>query len=111
MNLVLLPFYVLKFWYFEAPVRLIKYFLNLNKVFFHFFSLPLMLRTFFRPWKNEYREGLVRFSIFMGIVFKTMFIIVDLMLFSALLIFELIVFFVFLTWPFLAFYISFVKII
>lgn len=111
MSIILLPFYILKFWYLEAPLALLKYFYHLNKAFFHVFSLPLMIRTFFRPWKNEYREGLVKFSIFMGMVFKTMFIIADLFLFFFLLVLEVIIFITFLIFPLAAFYIPFVKLI
>ena len=111
MSIVLLPFYILKFWYLEAPLKLFKYFFHLNKAFFHLFSLPLMIRTFFRPWKNEYREGLVKFSIFMGMAFKSMFIIADIFLFAALLLFEIVLFIAFLAWPLATFYIPFVKLI
>lgn len=111
MGVVLLPFYILKFWYLEAPVKLLYYFFHLNKAFFHLFSLPLMIRTFFRPWKNEYRKGLVGFSIFMGVAFKSMFIIADIFLFVALLLFEVVLFIAFLAWPLATFYIPFVKLI
>lgn len=108
MRLILLPIYVLKFWYLEAPVLLFSYFLGLNKAFLHLSSLPLMVKTFFRPWKNEYRKGLVGFSIFMGIVFKTLFIIGDLFLFFAIIVFEIIVFAAFLAWPIATFYVPFI---
>lgn len=111
MSLILLPFNILKFWYLEAPVALLIYFFHLNKAFFHLFSLSLMLRTFFKPWKNEYRKGLIRFSIFMGMAFKSMFIIADIFLFSLLLLFEVILFIAFLAWPLATFYIPFVKLI
>lgn len=111
MSIILLPFYILKFWYLEAPVKLLTYFFHLNKAFFHLFSLPLMIRTFFRPWKNEYREGLIKFSIFMGMAFKSMFIIADIFLFSLLLLFEVVLFIAFLAWPLATFYIPFVKLI
>ena len=105
-----LPISIVKFWYLEAPLLLISYFLSLNRVFLNAFSLPLMLKTFFRPWKNEYREGLVRFSIFMGIVIKTLFIISDLFLLLLLIIIEFIIFLCFLTLPVAIFYLPFVKI-
>lgn len=111
MNLIFLPIYVLEFWYLEAPKNLLIYFYHLNKAFLHLFSLPLMIRTFFRPWKNEYREGLIWFSIFMGIVFKTILIFVDLILFAALLFSEVTFFVLFLAWPALIIYVSFVKVI
>lgn len=107
MGLILLPFSILKYWYLEAPLNLLSYFWNLNRAFFHFFSLPLMIRTFFKPWKNEYRKGLVGFSIFMGMVFKTMFIAADLILFTGLLILEVIGFVLFLAFPILTFYLAF----
>lgn len=34
-------------------------------------SVPLLLRTFFKPLKSEYREGLVLFSVLMGIIVKS----------------------------------------
>lgn len=105
-----LPISIVKFWYIEAPVLLISYFFSLNKSFLNAFSLPLMLKTFFRPWKNEYREGLVRFSIFMGIVFKTIFIVADLFLLFGLIIIEFIIFICFLAMPVAMFYLPFVKI-
>lgn len=105
-----LPVYLIKFWYLEAPLRLLKFFNNLNKSFFNAFSLPLMLKTFFKPWKNEYRQGLVRFSIFMGITIKSLFILADMFIFFFLVLFEIVVFAVFLIWPFLTFYLPFIKI-
>lgn len=40
-------------------------------------SFPALLRTFFKPLKSEYREGLVLFSIFMGIIIKSIILIVS----------------------------------
>jgi len=108
-GLLFLPISILKFWYLEAPISLLSFFLSLNKAFFGLFSLPLMLKTFFKPWKNEYRQGLVGFSIFMGMVFKTAFIAGDLVLFLGLLIVEVILFVGFLLLPVAAFYLPFVK--
>ncbi|MEK9176340.1 MAG: hypothetical protein AAB520_02785, partial [Patescibacteria group bacterium] len=62
-----LPFLFLKFWFLEAPLKLTKYFFSLNHAALQILSLPLMIRTFFKPLKNEYRKGLVAFSIGMGI--------------------------------------------
>ena len=92
MNYALLPLLFLKFWFFESPIALYKYFSSLNKAFLHLFSLPLFLRTFFKPLKNEYRPGLVGFSRAFGIVIKSFVIVVDVMLFTLLLTFEILVF-------------------
>lgn len=105
-----LPVDIIKFWYLEAPISFLKFFSTLNKSFFNAFSLPLMVKTFFRPWKNEYREGLVRFSIFMGIVIKSIFIISGLIIFIALLMFEILIFIAFLAMPVAIFYLPFIRI-
>jgi len=101
MNLLFLPVTFLKFWYIDSPLGLIRYFESLNRAFLQLFSLPLFVRTFFKPLKNEYREGLVHFSIGMGIVIKTVLILVDLILLCLLLIVEFAVLFLFLTFPIL----------
>jgi hypothetical protein len=41
-------------------------------------SLPLLVRTFFKPLKNEYRDGLVLFSVIFGMVIKSILISVSL---------------------------------
>ena len=99
MGFLALPLNFLVFWYFEAPKGIILYFLSLNKAFFTLFSLPLLIRTFFRPLKNEYRKGLVGFSIGMGIVVKSTLIFVDLLLLLILVFVELTLFVLFLLLP------------
>lgn len=100
-NYLFLPVLVLKFWYVEAPRGMFAFFLSLNKAFFELFSLPLFLRTFFQPLKNEYRQGLVGFSRAMGMGVKSMLIAVDLLLFFLLLMFEIGTFLSFLLFPIL----------
>jgi len=94
-----LPLLLLKFWYIEAPYAIIVFFASLNRAFLRLFSLPLLIRTYFRPWKNEYREGLVGFSIAMGIFIKTFVIAADLFMFFTILITEVLLFIAFLAWP------------
>ena len=64
------------------------------------FSVKMLLQTFFRPIKNEYREGLVRFSIGMGIVVKSCILLVALLLFIPLLLIEFIFLLFFVGFPF-----------
>ena len=99
MGFLALPLDFLTFWYIEAPKGLLIYFLSLNRAFLTLFSLPLFLRTFFKPLKNEYRKGLVGFSIGMGIVVKSILIFVDLILFLLLLSIEVVIMFLFLLLP------------
>lgn len=96
---LLLPFLFLKFWFVDAPIGLVAYFFSFNRAFLQFLSLPLLIRTFFRPLKNEYRPGLVGFSIGMGVVVKTVLIVFDLLVFACLLVIELIVLLGFLYIP------------
>ena len=109
MNILSLPLSILKFWYLEAPKQLFSFMVALDKTFLGVFSLPLMLKTFFKPWKNEYREGLVGFSIFMGVVIKSLFILADLVLLVGLIAFEIVMFIGFLVWPVATFILPFVK--
>ncbi|MGA2967747.1 MAG: hypothetical protein ABSD69_01060 [Candidatus Levyibacteriota bacterium] len=109
MELIKFPFIFIKFWYLEAPSNILRFFASLNKAFFGVFSLPLMLKTFFRPWKNEYREGLVGFSIIMGIIIKSLFIFADLILFILLILAEVIMFLIFLIMPIAAFILPLIK--
>lgn len=96
--LSLLPSFVL-FWLYDVPKSLIVFFASLNSAFLQLVSLPLFLRTFFKPVKNEYRKGLVGFSIVMGMIIKSVLIGVDLLLFLILLFFELVILLFFAMWP------------
>ncbi len=89
----------LKFWFFEAPREILNFFTSLNKSFLELVSLQLLVKTYFKAWKNEYREGLVGFSIAMGIFIKTLVIFADIILFSILLSIEIILFSAFIFWP------------
>lgn len=94
-----LPLVFLKFWYLEAPLNILKFFGSLNKSLLMLFSLPLLIRTYFKPWKNEYRKGLVVFSIAMGMFIKTFAIIADTFVFLSVLLIELVFLVAFLLWP------------
>lgn len=102
-----LPLAVLKFWYFEAPYAILALFDSLNHTFLQLFSLVLMVQTFFKPLKNEYRKGLVGFSIGMGMAVKTCIIVADLFLFFLLLTFEFATLLIFLIFPVVTIYILF----
>jgi len=96
-----LPVEFFKFWFITSPKNLIAFFASLNQAFLQLFSLPLLVKTYFRPWKNEYREGLIGFSIGMGIFIKTCVIVVDIILLLLLLAFEILFIASFVLWPIL----------
>lgn len=68
-----------------------------------------MIRTFLKPLKNEYRKGLVAFSIGMGIFVKSILIFVDLVVFSAIVLLEIGILALFILLPFLTVYILFIQ--
>lgn len=94
-----LPLNFVKFWFIEAPLGMLGYFASLNRAFLELFSLLLFLRTFFQPLKNEYRQGLIWFSRFMGMTIKSVMILVDLLLFVVILAIEGLILVGFLTFP------------
>ena len=96
-----LPFMFFSFWFITAPKEILLFFGSLNHAFLQFFSLPLLFSTFFRPIKNEYRRGLVGFSIGMGMVVKSFLIVFNLLLFIPLLLGEVMLLFLFLSFPLL----------
>lgn len=101
---MLLSFTFLRFWFRDSPKNLIVFFASLNNAFLQLFSLPLLIKTYFKPWKNEYREGLVGFSIGIGIFIKTLVILVDLILFLALILLETGFVIGFIAWPIAGFF-------
>lgn len=105
---VALPLLFFKFWFLEAPLGLIKYFVSLNNAFLSLFSLPLLVKTFFKPWKNEYRKGMVGVARGIGMTIKTFVITVDLIILILLLSFEILFILSFILTPFLAVYLLFI---
>lgn len=96
---MLLPVEFLKFWFWSAPLELVGFFGSLNSAFLQLFSLPLLIKTYFKPWKNEYRKGLVGFSVGMGIFIKTFVIIADIVILLSLILFEICFVVGFIAWP------------
>jgi len=68
-----------------------------------------MVRTFFKPLKNEYRKGLVVFSIGMGMFVKTILILVDLIIYYFVIFLEISFLAFFIWWPLLTVFILFIK--
>lgn len=83
------PYYLVAFWYKDVLGGLLNFFVNFNRYTVSLLSLPLLLRTFFKPLKNEYREGLVIFSILFGMVVKTFLIGITTLIVLVILIIEI----------------------
>ena len=86
---LLYPFKLLIFWYHDICLGAVDLFTRFNSYLLRMFSVPLLLRTFFKPLKNEYRKGLVLFSIVFGIFLKGFLIITSLAIVLPFLIAEL----------------------
>lgn len=80
-------------------MALVVFFGSLNQAFLRLFSLSLLIRTFFKPIKNEYRKGLVAFSIGMGMFIKSIIIFADVCLLFLLIALEVMLFIFFVSLP------------
>ncbi|OGH10299.1 MAG: hypothetical protein A2857_02535 [Candidatus Levybacteria bacterium RIFCSPHIGHO2_01_FULL_36_15] len=99
MTAFLYPLLVVHFWYVEAPFGILKFYRSLYFYLLNMFSLKLLVLTFFRPVKNEYREGLIGFSIAFGMIVKSFLILISLFIILLVSFFEIIFLFGFLASP------------
>jgi len=75
--LATLPIEFLRFWFLENPKLTWRVLSFIFAATVHQLGYQSLFKTFFQPWKNEYREGLEKFSLFMGIFIKSILILVD----------------------------------
>ncbi len=97
--LISLPLEFLHWWFIEATFNLFQILRFVLAASYRILGVELLFRTFFKPWKNEYREGLTRFALFMGMAIKSFFLFFDLLFFSALIFAEGLVILIWLTFP------------
>lgn len=109
MNIPAFLLDLLTFWFIDGPKGLINYFSSFNTAFLKLFSFQILTRTYFKPWKNEYRQGLVGFSIGMGIIIKSLLLLFDLLLLVMFLLIEIFIVIAFILWPFITIGILFIK--
>lgn len=84
----LLPLLLLKYYFFEVPYRVARFYLSLDVYLLNFFSVPVLFSTFFKPLKNEYRGDLVVFSIGMGMVVKSVLLFASTIILLCIVVFE-----------------------
>lgn len=105
-----LPLIFLRFWFLEVPIALISFFGSLNNAISQLLSIKEFLYTFFNPVKNEYRKGLVLFSIVMGMIIKSILLVFDATVLITLLIAETAVVLSFILLPFATIAILFINV-
>ena len=98
------PLEIVIFWYHDVGLGAIDYFTRLNSYLLHLFSVPLLFSTLFKPLKNEYRKGLVLFSIIFGLFLKSFLISVSIFFLIVFLIIELFIIAGIFILPFLLIY-------
>jgi hypothetical protein len=65
-------------WWFTDNIKLIyKILFFIFRTTVHLFGYKSLFKTFFKPWKNEYRQGMVGFSRIIGMAIKTMLIFTE----------------------------------
>jgi len=72
------PGYLTMFWFRDVLGSVVRFFIEFNRYVLSLLSFYLLLKTFFKPLKNEYRSGLVLFSTIFGIAIKSFIIGIDL---------------------------------
>ena len=91
MSVLLYPLLFLQFWWLDIPKLLYSEYKKINQYLLELFSIPLLLKTFTRPLKNEYREGLVVFSVIAGIIVKSILLAITLTIMLIVLFLEALV--------------------
>ncbi len=106
MVFLLYPLYLITFWYVDVVRGFINFFINFNRYLVSLLSFSILLRTFFKPLKNEYRDGLVLFSIIAGIIIKFIILCASGLFIGVVLIFEVFVIIFVLVLPLLVFFLG-----
>lgn len=109
MDILLYPVSFGVFWFYDLPKLLLHKFSQINTYALNLFSVPLLLKTFSHPLKNEYREGLVLFSRIAGIIVKTILLLISSSLLLVLIAIELTVLILVVTLPFWWLYVLFLR--
>lgn len=106
MAILLYPFYLIVFWYKDVVLGLAGFFVVFNRYISSLLSLHLLTSTFFKPLKNEYRKGLVVFSIISGMVVKMILIPAILLILAFFLFIEALFLIGLSVFPFAVFYVA-----
>ena len=105
MSIILYPLFILLFLYVDIPLKTVRFMHSLNMYMLHLLSVPILVRTLFKPLKNEYHKGLILFSILFGISVKSVLISISLVIVLLFAVIECILLAFYLVLPAFLFYI------
>jgi hypothetical protein len=83
--LIRLPILLLNFWLIEGPVNILSTTWILTRSVANVLSVPILLRTFFAPWKGEYRKGYVGIARGIGITVRLFTLLVSILILTTVL--------------------------
>ena len=81
--IVRLPFMALNFWLVEGPIKIIALSWTTVRSTANILSVPILIKTFFAPWKGEYRKGYVAIARGIGITIRLFTLTVGLIITAA----------------------------
>lgn len=68
--IVRLPAMIVAFWLIEGPTKIATLMWIIIRSTANILSVPILIKTFFRPWKGEYRKGYVAIARGIGIIIR-----------------------------------------
>jgi hypothetical protein len=68
--IVRLPVMALKFWLLEGPAKIAAFLWIIVGATANVLSIQVLIKTFFAPWKGEYRKGFVTIARSIGIIIR-----------------------------------------
>lgn len=99
------PIYLVLFWYKDILGSVFIFFIQINRYAASILSVPQFLKTYFKPVKNEYRDGLILFSIILGIVIKSFLLVISILILLVMLLLEVMVLSLFILMPIIMIYV------
>jgi hypothetical protein len=102
--LLKLPLLFIYWWFVTAPIQLLVFFFRYLTHLSQVLSLPLLVKTFFVPWKNENKKGYVAIARGIGMTVKTSVILADLMILIIFFMVEVSLFLLWMLLPILSIY-------
>lgn len=96
IDLILDLFY---WWIYQTPANLVRFFKLYLSALNHQLSYTEIIKTFFKPWRGEYRKGLIGTAILMSVLVKTPVLLAETLILIVFLVFAVLVIVAWYLWP------------